>query len=49
MKTFSAKPAEVEKKWLIVDAEGLVLGRMAAIIATHLRGKHKLVFLSLLT
>ena len=41
MKTFTAKPAEVEKKWLIIDAEGLVLGRLAAVIATHLRGKHK--------
>ena len=41
MKTYSAKPAEVEKKWLIVDAEGLVLGRLAAVIANHLRGKHK--------
>jgi len=44
MKTYSAKPAEVEKKWLIVDAEGLVLGRMAAVIASHLRGKHKPTF-----
>ncbi len=44
MKTFSAKTAEVEKKWLIVDAEGLVLGRLAAIIATRLRGKHKPIY-----
>jgi large subunit ribosomal protein L13 len=41
MKTFSAKPTDIEKKWLLIDAEGLVLGRLAAIIATRLRGKHK--------
>lgn len=41
MKTYVAKPAEVEKKWLLIDAEGLVVGRLAAIIANHLRGKHK--------
>lgn len=41
MKTFSAKPAEVEKNWIIVDAEGVVLGRLASVIATRLRGKHK--------
>jgi large subunit ribosomal protein L13 len=41
MKTFSQKPAEVEKKWVIIDAEGLVVGRLASIIATRLRGKHK--------
>lgn len=41
MKTYSAKPADIEKKWYVVDAEGLVLGRMAAIIATYLKGKHK--------
>ncbi len=40
-KTFSMKPADVEKKWLLVDAEGLVLGRMASVIANRLRGKHK--------
>ncbi len=39
--TRSIKPAEVEKKWHIVDADGLVVGRLAAIIANHLRGKHK--------
>ncbi len=44
MKTYSAKPAEVEKKWLLVDAEDLVLGRMAALVATRLRGKHKPMF-----
>ena len=41
MKTYSAKPSEVEAKWWIIDAEGVVLGRMAAIIANRLRGKHK--------
>lgn len=40
MKTFSQKPAEVEKKWVIIDAEGLVVGRLASIIAMRLRGKH---------
>jgi len=41
MTTYSMKPAEVEKKWYLVDADGLVLGRMAAEIAKILRGKHK--------
>jgi len=41
MVTFSQKPAEVVKKWVIIDAEGLILGRAAAIIANYLRGKHK--------
>ena len=40
MKTFSAKPAEVTKNWVLIDAEGLVVGRLAAIIAMRLRGKH---------
>ncbi|MCF8215483.1 MAG: 50S ribosomal protein L13 [Chlorobium sp.] len=40
-KTYSAKPAEVERKWYVVDAEGQVLGRMATEIARVLRGKHK--------
>ena len=44
MKTYSAKAAEVEKKWIIVDAEGLVVGRLASLIATRLRGKHKPTF-----
>ena len=39
--TPSLKPAEVNKNWVVVDADGLVLGRLAAIIANHLRGKHK--------
>lgn len=41
MKTYSAKPAEVEKKWFIVDAEDVVLGRLASQISMRLRGKHK--------
>ncbi len=39
-KTFSLKPADVEKKWVLIDAEGLVLGRVASLIALRLRGKH---------
>lgn len=41
MKTYSITPAEIEKKWLLIDADGVVLGRMAAEIAKILRGKHK--------
>jgi len=41
MKTYSAKPSEIEKKWFIIDAEGLVVGRLAALIANRIRGKHK--------
>ena len=44
MKTYSAKPSDIEKNWIVVDAEGLVLGRLASIIATRLRGKHKPTF-----
>ena len=44
MKTYSAKPADIEKKWVIVDAEGVVLGRLASLIAMRLRGKHKATF-----
>jgi len=40
-KTYSAKPAEVEKKWILIDAKGLVVGRLASLIAMRLRGKHK--------
>jgi large subunit ribosomal protein L13 len=39
--TRSAKPAEVEKKWHLIDADGLVVGRLASIVANILRGKHK--------
>jgi large subunit ribosomal protein L13 len=41
MKTYSAKPLEVERKWLVVDAAGQTLGRLASTIAALLRGKHK--------
>ena len=41
MKTYSATPADIEKKWVIVDAKDVVLGRLAAVVATRLRGKHK--------
>ncbi|MEX1146814.1 MAG: 50S ribosomal protein L13 [Sphingomonadales bacterium] len=41
MKTYSAKPSEIVKKWLVIDAEGVVLGRLAALVANYLRGKHK--------
>lgn len=41
MKTYSAKPGEIEKKWVLIDAEGLVVGRVASLIANRLRGKHK--------
>jgi large subunit ribosomal protein L13 len=41
MKTYSAKPADVDKKWVLIDAEGLVVGRLASVIAMRLRGKHK--------
>ena len=42
--TKSAKPAEVEKKWILIDAKGLVVGRLATIVAMRLRGKHKPTF-----
>jgi large subunit ribosomal protein L13 len=41
MSTFSANPADVQKKWVLIDATGLVVGRLASIIALRLRGKHK--------
>jgi large subunit ribosomal protein L13 len=44
MKTYSAKPAEVEKKWVLIDAKGLVVGRLASLVALRLRGKHKPTF-----
>jgi large subunit ribosomal protein L13 len=39
--TRSLKPADVQKDWVLIDADGLVLGRLAAVVATRLRGKHK--------
>ncbi len=41
MKTYSAKASEIEKKWVLIDADGLVVGRLAAIVSMRLRGKHK--------
>ena len=40
MKTYSARPADVVKKWVVIDADGLILGRLASVIAMRLRGKH---------
>jgi large subunit ribosomal protein L13 len=42
--TASAKPADIEKKWILIDADGLVVGRLASVIASRLRGKHKTNF-----
>ena len=44
MKTYSAKAADIEKKWVTIDATGLVVGRLASIVAMRLRGKHKATF-----
>ena len=44
MKTFTATPADIEKKWILIDAEGVVLGRLATIVANILRGKNKPTF-----
>ena len=44
MKTYSAKPTDVQKKWILIDANGVVLGRMAAVVATILRGKNKTMY-----
>lgn len=44
MKTYSAKPADVTRKWYVVDAEDVVLGRLASLLALRLRGKHKPMF-----
>jgi large subunit ribosomal protein L13 len=44
MRTYSAKPADVERKWYLIDADGVVLGRLASVIATRLRGKHRPIF-----
>ena len=41
MKTYSAKPTEVEREWFVIDADGKTLGRLAVEVATILRGKHK--------
>ena len=44
MTTYSAKPAEIEKKWVMIDADGVVVGRLATIVAMRLRGKHLPIF-----
>ena len=44
MKTYSASHADIDKKWILIDAEGVVLGRLASIVAMRLRGKHKASF-----
>ncbi len=44
MKTYSAKPTEVEMKWYLIDAADVVLGRLASVVAKRLRGKHKPIF-----
>jgi large subunit ribosomal protein L13 len=44
MATYSAKAADVDKKWVVIDAKGLVVGRLASIVALRLRGKHKPTF-----
>jgi large subunit ribosomal protein L13 len=41
MKTYSAKAADIEKRWVLIDAKGLVVGRLASLVAIRLRGKHK--------
>ena len=44
METYVAKPGEVAKQWIVIDADGLVVGRLASLIAMRLRGKHKPTF-----
>ena len=44
MKTYSPKPAELTRDWVVIDAEGLVLGRVATVAASLLRGKHRTFF-----
>ena len=44
MSTFSARPADIKKKWVLIDAEGVVVGRLASQIAMRLRGKHLPIF-----
>jgi large subunit ribosomal protein L13 len=44
MKTYTAKPADIQKKWILIDAEGIVLGRLVSLVAMRLRGKHKASF-----
>ena len=44
MKTYTATPGDIDKKWVLIDAEGIVLGRLASIVANILRGKNKPTF-----
>src|SRR6056300_896119 len=44
MKTFVARPSDIDRKWLLIDAKDLVLGRLSVIIANYVRGKHKPTF-----
>jgi large subunit ribosomal protein L13 len=44
MKSTSLKPADVDKKWVLIDAKGLVVGRLASVVAMRLRGKHKAAY-----
>jgi large subunit ribosomal protein L13 len=44
MKTYTATPADIRKSWVVIDADGVVLGRLASIVANRLRGKHKPTF-----
>jgi len=41
MKTYTARPSEIQRGWYVIDADGLVLGRLASLVANRLRGKHK--------
>ncbi len=44
MKTYNAKPGEIDKKWVLIDAKGLVVGRLASLIALRLKGKHRATY-----
>src|SRR5688572_24321368 len=44
MKTYTARPADIQKKWVLIDAENAILGRLAVIVADLLRGKHKTTY-----
>jgi large subunit ribosomal protein L13 len=44
MKTYTPKPSEIQRDWYVVDAEGMILGRLATEVASVLRGKHKPIF-----
>ena len=44
MRTYTARPVEIERAWHVIDADGVVLGRLASLIANRLRGKHKAMY-----